>query len=584
VTPSPSEPPSPPPYYDVSSLPAQLYIFRLSEPTPASPSALPLCVSGWCLARLRATCSLWSFLRISILEKIWEEEAQTPLPPPHQEIQGANVDKPPVPPRRKGKGSGFWGVASSFGLDRVPLAGWGESEKSKRTEPEPETRRFVAPPLRSNSPGPSSLAPPPLPSRNKSRKRKPVPTESEMEGGRSSGAESSARESQSSVSDNHESPTPVKPEGSPMLSGLLVSSPVETDDGFLTPSEDVVPAETALTPAQALVSDPQPEPSHDTPMAKPAPLPDDTGKEPEEQPPESKPVESVTAHRKQRSSTAEYVDMRPHSPALNAESPVSPPSRTGSPFAPPLPRRAAARRAVPPPPPAAPSAPSTPGPGPAADARPAKEAAVEQPNGYHVEPQMRTELDAQANIANPESDGPTTSEQPDHPQKEKEAVSGQPAAAETTTTEGSVVPAISGAEAPVVVVVVDDSSRAEAVAEPRLDKSDETPERAVLSKSRDESAPHGNAAPARPPTRPLPPPRHPRPVPPTTEQRAVSDNATIVLEKGVGKGTLELEEEHPGFAPDGTPFVGDGTWEERTWKELTRLREDMFWARMGSVQ
>lgn len=31
-------------------------------------------------------------------------------------------------------------------------------------------------------------------------------------------------------------------------------------------------------------------------------------------------------------------------------------------------------------------------------------------------------------------------------------------------------------------------------------------------------------------------------------------------------------------------YVGDGTWEERTWKELTRLREDMFWARVGGVR
>ncbi|KAI9441730.1 hypothetical protein H4582DRAFT_1407470 [Lactarius indigo] len=76
VPPSPSAPPSPPPYHDASSLPAQIYIFRLSEPTPAFPSALPLCTSGWCLARLRSTCTLWSFLRTNVLEKIWEEEVQ----------------------------------------------------------------------------------------------------------------------------------------------------------------------------------------------------------------------------------------------------------------------------------------------------------------------------------------------------------------------------------------------------------------------------------------------------------------------------------------------------------------------------
>jgi hypothetical protein len=31
-------------------------------------------------------------------------------------------------------------------------------------------------------------------------------------------------------------------------------------------------------------------------------------------------------------------------------------------------------------------------------------------------------------------------------------------------------------------------------------------------------------------------------------------------------------------------YVGDGSWEEKTWKELVRLREDMFWARLGGFR
>ena len=34
----------------------------------------------------------------------------------------------------------------------------------------------------------------------------------------------------------------------------------------------------------------------------------------------------------------------------------------------------------------------------------------------------------------------------------------------------------------------------------------------------------------------------------------------------------------------GVTYVGDATWEEKTWKEIVRLREDMFWARMGGVR
>jgi hypothetical protein len=90
---------------------------------------------------------------------------------------------------------------------------------------------------------------------------------------------------------------------------------------------------------------------------------------------------------------------------------------------------------------------------------------------------------------------------------------------------------------------------------------------------------------------PMPPPRHPRPARPSmeveTERQALSYTTTSLNNGGAdrprsrhGKDKFE-EYSHPGFAPDGTPYVGDGTWEERTWKELTRLREDMFWARMG---
>ena len=35
------------------------------------------------------------------------------------------------------------------------------------------------------------------------------------------------------------------------------------------------------------------------------------------------------------------------------------------------------------------------------------------------------------------------------------------------------------------------------------------------------------------------------------------------------------EEELPGT------YVTDATWEERTWKEIVKLREDMYWARLG---
>ena len=425
--------------------------------------------------------------------------------------------------------------------------------------------------------------------------RKPVPTvptDSEVEGRRSSGAESSARESQLSSSDSQELPATAKLEVSPTLSSLLVSSPDDVDtlnEGFLTPSEDVAPAETAL--ASAFTSVQPPEMLHKTPVAKSVPLPDDANKssaEPEALQPESKPAEPVTPSRQGS------ISGHPHLPARSVSPPVSPPSRTGSPSAPPLPRRAAARRAVPPPPPAVPPAPS-------ADMSLAK--AAEQPNGHHAEPETHAELDTKAkNTSNPvvapRSDPPPPSEQPGSSSKEKEEAAG--------TTARSTVAATLGAEAEI---------------KPSGDQSDETPqqqsalsgegsavekvavegadavandvdvEREVLRPKRADAAAEEKTGSTRARRVPPPPLRHPHPVRSSmeaeAERQAPSDTRTSLDNGGAdrphshrGKDKFE-EDSQPIFAPDGTPYVGDGTWEERTWKELTRLREDMFWARMG---
>lgn len=641
VTTSSSAPPSPPPYHDTSSLPAQIYIFRLSD-SPAFPSALPLCVSGWCLARLRATCTLWSFLRTNILEKIWEEAVQYPPPPPRREI--ATVGKPPVPPRRKTKNSGFWGVASSFGLDRVP--GWGEGDKDKRVESEPEKRRFVAPPLRPNSPGPSSLGPPPpLPSRNRSRPRTSVSTDNGAEGRRSSVTNSSARGSQSSASDRQELPVTVKPEGSPTLSGLLASSPEPSNECFLTPFEDVATPEMASVSAETSASVPLPGSSHNTPAATSAPLPEETNKtpnEPEVSYPESKPAEPAIVQ--SASSNSEYVEPRPQTPpAANSErsEPLSPPSRTGSPAAPPLPRRAAARRRVPPPPVEAP-----------ADVSPTE--VVKQPNGHHAEEtEARAEPDAKVDIPSPvvvvapETDPPPPSseERGDLPKAETEKEGGQADVLPAAEPTGSAVQEqeTSGAEAEIVDVAgetvepngdqADEQQKPQTESQPEPEPESQPESQPEPPLSVDSSTPHGddaaiensaegaatmtspndtdaeperpsglekqkmkmaevvieeNEIPATPFTGesrqpPLPPPRHPRPPARSTERRVrvLSDLTPSMGKLDTGKSPDTAE---PVYALDGTPYVGDGTWEERTWKELTRLREDMFWARLGSAQ
>lgn len=74
-----------------------------------------------------------------------------------------------------------------------------------------------------------------------------------------------------------------------------------------------------------------------------------------------------------------------------------------------------------------------------------------------------------------------------------------------------------------------------------------------------------------------------------------ADDKTEVVQ--LGKGDLKtkpdpalpvpISRENTDGAPEDDPiglYVGSATWEERTWKEITRLREDMFWARIGAVR
>ncbi|KAJ7599382.1 proline-rich protein [Mycena floridula] len=193
--------------------PSQIYIFRLSSPTSPTMSSMaipsfplsapsfasssnaafqqhsvpqhhhsssvssqttttmyPLCTGGWCLTRLRQTCSLWTFVRTGIVDKIWDEEVPTILPvaPPASE-------KPPVPPRRRG----LWGMASALSEKAVSWTE-GDKEKAKKTPPpvHPDVvaatapvKRSLPPPLPPVSSNLPPLNPPPLPKRSEGRSR-----------------------------------------------------------------------------------------------------------------------------------------------------------------------------------------------------------------------------------------------------------------------------------------------------------------------------------------------------------------------------------------------------------------------------
>jgi hypothetical protein len=74
------------------------------------------------------------------------------------------------------------------------------------------------------------------------------------------------------------------------------------------------------------------------------------------------------------------------------------------------------------------------------------------------------------------------------------------------------------------------------------------------------------------------------------EKDVVSGDQIENLVNGVETESTEKEgeeiakREDKEEAEDKEVYVGDATWEERTWKELVRLREEMYWARIGGLR
>lgn len=63
-----------------SQYPSSVYVFRVA--TDKDTKSYPLCKNGWCLARLRAACALWHFVRTGIVHPVWFGEDSTDTQPP----------------------------------------------------------------------------------------------------------------------------------------------------------------------------------------------------------------------------------------------------------------------------------------------------------------------------------------------------------------------------------------------------------------------------------------------------------------------------------------------------------------------
>ncbi|KAF9269400.1 hypothetical protein L218DRAFT_976530 [Marasmius fiardii PR-910] len=113
---------------DPDNLPSQVHIFRPPQ-HPTNPhhtsTIYPLCTSGWCLLRLRATCSLWAF--------VWEEEVPNLPPLPETSTTGTAA-----------KRRGLWGMATAL---QERAASWGsEGDKDKIKKEKEKEKKTAAPP------------------------------------------------------------------------------------------------------------------------------------------------------------------------------------------------------------------------------------------------------------------------------------------------------------------------------------------------------------------------------------------------------------------------------------------------------
>ena len=514
-----------------------VYVFRLAQtqtpthPTQAQakPTNYPLCNSGWCLARLRTTCSLWAFIRSGVIDRVWEEPLSAPQRIPSASVtslvpepihQQSKVDAPPIPPRRRSKMSSMgasvgslWGMASGA-LRTQPQSPVKQNDTEKESEEKihelPDLPPKAEPVRKAATVGALSVSvPPPLPRRNVERitatrsdgneEKTPKPDDSSSE------SPSDTNKSENSEASD-ETPTALVTSGAPpppeqITASTSQSSSVQSGIGeeFTTPVEEF----------------------------------------------SSMPLPSPVGINGNRTSTPPLTipTSAPRSP------PRSPPRRSLSPRSVPLPESRPSSR------PGSPIAGSL---------------SRSRPTSGSVAPLQIKSLQSQLEEAEKGSPSRTTSPAPQPPSLPPPLPRRAPAR--------RTVPAPPGA--PAVQVSVSTASAIES----------ESPNGTGEEKKDVSEAENKPRMSEEVPFRPLPPPRrydH-------GQKLSVSSTKAIIAPDTISVSEYEEDndEKEKTEAKDSTAekensdasYISDATWEERTWKEIVRLREDMFWARVGAIR
>lgn len=458
----------------------------------------PLCTSSYCLARLRATCSLWAYIRTGVVGGVWEEPTfstemnlssvegkvgANAIPPPvHPSISSSTTHPvPPIPPRRRGLWGTLSGLGSSLGSGSPSRPGTPTNEKAAMNLGTPEKDKGLPnvpppPPVHPSlaATNTSTAPPPPLPKRNEGRG-----------GGRVPAPSTSISESDSKPHDE----------------GIPDTSETQGDPGT---DPEVVVKELVFTASP---------PSSPKPLLSPrrVPLPD------------SRPV---TPQVESRPGTP-----RVHSPVPPSSRPTTPQPGIGARPPPPLPRRAverAAKRASVPVPP------------------------VVEASGEKEEKKVDDSKVGEMVNANPEDKKDTegTEEGKSGIKTEtevKEKVELVGVSAQNTEIIEETEEKEEGVDLPKVGPTVESAeTKLESESETKEEKEDEKEVEAVETEVRgSDVAPDEGAT--------------------NNDEESSSKDESLTLAQALSSS-----------APPAPP-----TWEERTWKEVVRLREVMFWARIG---
>ncbi|EAU89437.1 hypothetical protein CC1G_07663 [Coprinopsis cinerea okayama7 len=633
----------------------------------------PLCSSGWCLKRLRSTCTLWAYVRTGIVEKVWEEEIPTIATAPPASGTGTASStpsstptdtKPPLPPRKRG----LWGFATAIGERAVS---WSESDKDKKAKaaaaasapqdppplpprrgsavaPPATMRRLPPPPppIETSAAPPAPVAngvPPPLPKRSEGRKRTPPSKTGDLpeDGGATHQVEDGAAPS-----------TPHKL----IFDAADPQSPIRASRGN-TEGEGADPTTNATAATSSAPPHAEPpvvngtaasEKDGDASTEAAKPAVDST----------LTPASPVRPNRFSLPRSVPLPDSRPDTPIDATADPkatngtVAPPSRTASPATPstptgtagpppPIPRRAAARRPVPAPPPSRPVTPQQAG-GEAKAQEDAKKDVVvdggEKKDGEtdgekpKVDEEAKEDSEATAVVEGeakekesidsgdasalpstttladkdeeskkdaestlPDPAVPASDSTPAVQLEEPEAkLTGTPASegdsdvfvdalSSTTTKETLAVPSGSeqdgGGSSEPSVSVEEESAASEAKADGAVGSGSPTSE----DKKSDEEVPEAASA-----TGDATPEAKEKEkddnAPPQLVEEQPKDLPPPPVEEPESKTVSPAEDKEDADPNDKEVYIGEATWEERTWKELVRLREDMFWARIGGLR